>query len=363
MRLAIALTGVATAAVLAYVDSDHFRVSAGEAVVVVLAALALGPLSMLIVVVVVAGIGIGAYIAHTTPTQITFSGAILLVAVSTAGMVQVSRRHSLGLRGRSPESVIVSIRSRLKIQGALPPLPDDWHIDIEQRAADGAAMAGDFVASRVVEESAGPVLHLAVVDVSGKGIEAGTRALLLSGAVGGLLGAVPAEGFLAEANSYLLRQRWRSGFATCIYLRLELASGRFELRSAGHPAPVQRGADGWQQSTTRGVVLGVIDEHLTSVDAGVLQAGDALVLFTDGVVEDRRDDLDVGIERLTVEIDRLLLVRPADDACRYRGIAGTVVETVPTERSDDRAVVLISRGEAPSLSGSVDRRADSVLAD
>ena len=61
-----------------------------------------------------------------------------------------------------------------------------------------------------------------MVDVSGKGEEAGIRALLLSGAFGGLLGALPADQFLPAANDYLLRQEWEEGFATAIHLSLDL---------------------------------------------------------------------------------------------------------------------------------------------
>ena len=43
---------------------------------------------------------------------------------------------------------------------------------------------------RNTSSSDGRVLELVVCDVSGKGVDAGTRALLLSGAIGGLLGAM-----------------------------------------------------------------------------------------------------------------------------------------------------------------------------
>ena len=54
--------------------------------------------------------------------------------------------------------------------------------------------------------------------MSGKGVDAGTRALLLSGAFGGLLGALPSEEFLAASNDYLLRQGWDEGFATAVHV-------------------------------------------------------------------------------------------------------------------------------------------------
>ena len=54
----------------------------------------------------------------------------------------------------------------------------------------------------------GSQLEVALVDVSGKGVDAGTRALLLSGAFGGLLGSVTHEEFLPATNRFLLRQQW-----------------------------------------------------------------------------------------------------------------------------------------------------------
>ena len=41
------------------------------------------------------------------------------------------------------------------------------------------------------------------------------------------------------ANDYLLRQEWEEGFATAVHLSLDLATGRFEVRTAGHPPAVQ----------------------------------------------------------------------------------------------------------------------------
>ena len=79
-----------------------------------------------------------------------------------------------------------------------------------------------------------------MVDVSGKGEEAGTRALLLSGAFGGLLGALPPAEFLPAANDYLLRQDWDEGFATAVHLSLDLADRRLRGPHRRPPAGALR---------------------------------------------------------------------------------------------------------------------------
>ena len=82
-------------------------------------------------------------------------------------------------------------------------------------------------------------LEVALVDVSGKGREAGTRSLLLSGALGALLGSLPPVAFLDEANRYLVRQSWDEGFATAVHVDINLDTGEFSVGNAGHPAPVR----------------------------------------------------------------------------------------------------------------------------
>jgi len=68
-----------------------------------------------------------------------------------------------------------------------------------------------------------------LVDVSGKGVQAGTRSLLLSGALGGLLGEQEPNRFLTAANNYLLRQNWDEGFATAVHVSIDLATGDYTI--------------------------------------------------------------------------------------------------------------------------------------
>ena len=157
------------------------------------------------------------------------------------------------------------------------------------------------------------MLHLAVIDVAGCGITAGPRALLLSGAVGGLLGAVPPEQFLAAANDYLARQQWSLGFASAIYVQLDLRTGEYrhpggrasagDALPAGPPPP-------WRTSAATGTVLGVLPTLAGGAGRDVLQPGEALFLYTDGVVEDRARDLDAGTQRLMERVEALAGERP-----------------------------------------------------
>jgi serine phosphatase RsbU (regulator of sigma subunit) len=173
--------------------------------------------------------------------------------------------------------------------------------------------------------------------VSGKGLDAGTRALLLSGAFGGLIGSVPPERFLPAANQYLLRQEWGEGFATAVYLVLNLSSGAFEVRTAGHPpaAQLHAGSGRWVVQPSAGPILGVLQQAEFSVATGCLQPGDALLLYTDGLVETPQRDLTLGIDKLLGEAERLA-TRGFD-----RG-ATRLVDRIASQH-DDRALLLLHR--------------------
>ena len=144
--------------------------------------------------------------------------------------------------------------------------------------------------------------------MSGKGVDAGTRALMLSGALGGLLGAVPPQRFLSSANDYLLRQAWGEGFATAMHLTVELSTGRYRVSNAGHPPAVHYvgGTGRWEVVEPQGTVLGLLrDAEFGSVE-GEIRPYDALLLYTDGLVEVPGRDLAVGIDKLLGAAEQLI---------------------------------------------------------
>lgn len=261
---------------------------------------------------------------------------LLIGAVGWVAFLLVSSRERLGVTGLRGESMLVELRERLRTQSALPALPDGWSWEMEQRSAGGSGFGGDFlVAART---SGGRMLEVALVDVSGKGLDAGTRALLLSGALGGLLGAVPPEQFLAAANAYLRRQAWDEGFATAIHVAIDLETGDYLLDSAGHPpaAQFQAGSGVWTLSAAEGSALGLFDEGTWPAVRGRLGHGDALLLFTDGLVEVPGRDLELGIDKLLGEANRLVI-------STFRGGAARLIDAVAPSATDDRALAMIWR--------------------
>jgi serine phosphatase RsbU (regulator of sigma subunit) len=264
-------------------------------------------------------------------------GSVVVLAVLAVIAVELARdRERLGLSVGRGESMLLELRDALQRQGELPALPPGWHSDVAQRSAGSSSFGGDFIVSTLADR--GKRLELALVDVSGKGVDAGTRALLLSGALGGLLGAVAPERFLNAANDYLLRQEWEEGFATAVHVTIDIESGHYRLTSAGHPPVVHYagGSGRWQPIDLDGLVLGLLPDAQVGVAEGHLQRHDALLLYTDGLVEASGRDLSVGIDRLLGAAEQMI-PRGFDDG------ANRLVDAVAPEAADDRAVVLIWR--------------------
>jgi hypothetical protein len=261
---------------------------------------------------------------------------VVLAFVAAVSHLLVSSRERLGVSGLRGETMLVELRERLRVQSALPELPDGWAWELEQRSAGGAGFGGDFLVSARTRD--GKALEVALVDVSGKGVDAGTRALLLSGALGGLLGAVSPEDFLRSANTYLRRQAWEEGFATAIHVAIDLDTGDYLLDSAGHPPAAQfkAGSGVWTLSAAEGSALGLFDDGSWPAVRGTLRRGDALLLFTDGLVEVPGRDLELGIDKLLGEANRLVI-------STFRGGASKLIDSVAPSATDDRALAMIWR--------------------
>jgi stage II sporulation SpoE-like protein len=249
-----------------------------------------------------------------------FLGAyVVLVTIMVLMFWVAASRARLGVQGTLGESMLVDLRDRLRTQGELPDLPPEWGAELSVLSAYGDSFSGDFV----VTSRSGDTFEVVLVDVSGKGVAAGTRSLLLSGAFGGLLGAMSVDRFLPAANSYLLRQHWDEGFATAAHASINLRTGDFSIGSE-------------ILETEEGPVLGVTERLGFPRTRGVLGRGDALLLYTDGVIEVRNRDLHDGIDRMLGTAEQMITQG-------FEGMVHKLCASARAGESDDRAAVLVWR--------------------
>lgn len=227
------------------------------------------------------------------------------------------------------------LRDRLLARGRMPALPAGWEHQSAMLAASGFEYGGDFIVSDMA--AATGRLQLVLVDVCGSGASAVPAAVRFAGALESLLAAVPDHRLLAAANTFLLRQPSDESMATAVQVVLDLATGDYLIRSAGHPPALRwsLAAEEWEVDNARGTALGVCEGPEVVESRGTLAPGEALMFYTDGVVESRSMPIDDGIAWLRA-------TARAAVAEGWPGAAARIIDQVD-RGDDDRAVLVVRR--------------------
>jgi PAS domain S-box-containing protein len=177
-------------------------------------------------------------------------------------------------------------------QSLLPiELPDIPGIEAAARfrpIGEGNEVGGDFYD---LFESGGRGWTVVVGDVCGKGPDAAAVTALARYTLraAAMRERLPSRS-LGLLNEALLRQRTDRRFCTVAYAYLEpLAEGaRVGFASGGHPLPLLLRADGTVEEVgAPGTLLGVVPDPSFEDRSLALAPGDALVFYTDGVIESR----------------------------------------------------------------------------
>jgi serine phosphatase RsbU (regulator of sigma subunit)/anti-sigma regulatory factor (Ser/Thr protein kinase) len=211
-------------------------------------------------------------------TALTLQRSMLPTGLSAPTSVQVSHRYL-------PGSKLVEIGG-------------DWYESI--------ALPGGRVA-------------LAVGDVAGHGVRAAVTMGRLRTAIKTLtmleLGAAETLQRLDELMQEL--GEFEPHFATCAFAIYDSVSGTCEVASAGHLPPLLVQPDGTSEylDLAPAPPLGIGSSPITSRTVQIAD-GSLLVMYTDGLVEKRRQDIDVGLDRLRQIFAKGSPARSLDDLCR-----------------------------------------------
>jgi serine phosphatase RsbU (regulator of sigma subunit) len=130
-------------------------------------------------------------------------------------------------------------------------------------------------------------LGIVVGDASGKGVPAAlvmasTRSVLRTVAQRG--DAEPGQ-VLSEANEILYEDIPPNMFVTCFYAILDPKSGRLLYANAGHDLPYRCRESGADELRARGMPLGLMPGMSYEEKEVILEAGEATLLYSDGLVE------------------------------------------------------------------------------
>jgi serine phosphatase RsbU (regulator of sigma subunit) len=124
-------------------------------------------------------------------------------------------------------------------------------------------------------------------DVAGKGSPAALLMALLLAVLRTLVDeALDPPALMRRLNAQICRHSPASRFITLFYAVFDPASGRLTYVNAGQNPPLVRRRDGrYERLTATGVALGMFDQSTYSAVDTVLDPGDMLVLYSDGITE------------------------------------------------------------------------------
>jgi len=211
---------------------------------------------------------------------------------------------------------------------------------------EGTQVGGDWYD---VIELGGGRTALVVGDVMGRGVRAAAVMGQLRAAVRAYarLDLPPAD--LLESLDGLVRDIGEDQIVTCIYAVFDPADRVLRFANAGHLPPIvadpggRTRVVGGEENPPLGI--GAVNLRQHEVD---LVSGARVVLYTDGLVERRGEDLGLGIEALAARV--ATLTGPVD------GLPEELVAAMLPEGPDDDVAVLVARVDPPTVDESLSFR-------
>jgi sigma-B regulation protein RsbU (phosphoserine phosphatase) len=267
---------------------------------------------------------------------LTFAGT---TAAAILGMVLY--RVQLELRASRHELARkeAELNFALEVQQALFPkhFPADRGLEFSAVCVPARGIGGDYY--DVLQRLGGHVAFT-IADISGKGISA---AILMSN-VHAVLRTLydaghPAGELCYQLNRQLHRVTEGTNFATAFYAEWSERDRCLTYVNAGHPAPILLGSRSGELLQAGGPPLGLFPGTDFQVGRTVLQPGDLIALYSDGITEaGERSEKEFGVGRLEA-IVKQHSEKPLDEIRQH--VLKAVRDWSGDEVEDDMTLLLI----------------------
>lgn len=211
--------------------------------------------------------------------------------------------------------------------------------DLARRWEPASAFGGDcYDALRLTDTR----VAISIADVCGKGLGAAFLMSNLQASIRAFASSDPTPRQIASnVNRALCQHHELRRFVTLFYGIYDAETRRMTFTNAGHNPPIIARADGSvARMTTGGMVIGVFEEAAYEQAEVQLEAGDRLVLFTDGITEaESSEGSEFGDHRLV----QTVLRHAGSSAARLvNGIFDDVSAFTGGRFQDDATVVVVA---------------------
>ncbi|MBI2793248.1 MAG: SpoIIE family protein phosphatase [Ignavibacteria bacterium] len=176
-------------------------------------------------------------------------------------------------------------------------LPHANHLEIAADARTSRQIGGDYYDVISLDDNR---TLFAIADVAGKGIPAALLMANVQAALNVLVRIdMPLTHLMSRLNSLICDNTEVDVFVTMFICVIDSATLLFEYVNAGHNPPILLSGKEVQLLSTGGVLTGVIEDPPEyKLGTGMLDVGDVLLLYTDGVTEARNHNDEYGVPAL-----------------------------------------------------------------
>jgi hypothetical protein len=305
----------------------------------------------------------------TPPRRIVFAVAILSMLVGFVQALSFSIRmqdnHAIGISNGSGSFwwllscaivlllLFMELRDKLDLKsdlevardiqfGLVPSEPlQEGVISIHCHMRPANTVGGDYFDIIELEDH-----HYAIVvgDVAGKGMPAALLMALLQGSLRTLISAgFRGVDLITKLNEHLVKNTPSNSLITLFYAELQTTTGEFRYVNAGHNYPfLLRRLRPDERLASNSIVLGITREALFIETPVLLEVGDRVVLFTDGISEAfNAQDEEFGETRMAAFLGRNRLMPPGE---LIQGVLAEALRFCGEKRpTDDITLMVIDR--------------------
>ena len=229
----------------------------------------------------------------------------------------------------------MAVRLQRAVLPAALPRVAGWEVAAHYSPAGHLDAGGDFYDVIPLDDGR---IAMFVGDVMGRGVHAAAAMAQMRAAVRAFVAVDPAprvgarRGWTGSSSGTTIDQ-----LVTMVYAVADPARDELVVANAGHPPPLLLRADG--SAELLAVAEGCSRRRVPGAHQVTLpfRAGDAVLAFTDGLIERRNEDITQGQERL---LKAVMCMKGAD---LTEALASTVEDVRDPSRDDDVAAVAARR--------------------
>ena len=224
-----------------------------------------------------------------------------------------------------------------------PPFPDRKEFDLFASMVPARYVGGDFYDFFLVDEDN---LALIIADVLGKGVPAALFMVIAKTLIENSSYSKSPKKIFETVNNKLIKNNKAGMFVTAFMGFYNIPTGRFVYANAGHNPPLLKKSNGSFEfiNPEPCIVLAWMEDAKYSEEEIVLEKGDILYLYTDGVTEAMNHKMELFGEQRLVDV----LNKNKDTSLRR--LLGAVKKEIDkfrngAEQADDITMLALKIGE------------------